>query len=71
MREVINISLPPAMVKTVQSAVKTGSYASTSEFFRDLLRNWQEDKLLRELHESRREISTGKGKVLRSLKHLR
>jgi len=71
MREVINISLPAPMAKTVKSAVKTGSYSSTSEFFRDLLRDWQKGKLLSELNESRLEIAVGKGKVLRSLKDLR
>ncbi len=71
MRKVINISLPSAMAKTVKTAVKTGSYSSTSEFFRDLLRDWQEGKLLTELNESRMELATGKGKVLSSLKNLR
>jgi Arc/MetJ-type ribon-helix-helix transcriptional regulator len=71
MREVINISLPLPMFKTVKSAVKIGAYASTSEFFRDLLRDWQEGKLLNELNESRMEIAVGKGKVLKSLKDLR
>lgn len=71
MRKVINISLPSPMVKTVKTAVKTGNYASTSEFFRHLLRDWQESKLLNELNESRVEISTGKGKVLKSLRALR
>ena len=71
MREVINISLPPPMAKTVKTAVKTGSYASTSEFFRDLLRDWQEGKLLTELNKSRLEIVAGKGKILKSLEDLR
>jgi len=71
MREVINISLPSPMAKTVKTAVKTGSYSSTSEFFRELLRDWQKGKLLNELNESRMEIASGKGKVLRSLKDLR
>lgn len=71
MREVINISLPAVMAKTVKNAVKTGSYSTTSEFFRDLLRDWQEGKLLSELNESRLEIAAGKGKVLKSLKDLR
>jgi len=71
MREVINISLPSPMAKTVKTAVKTGNYASTSEFFRHLLRDWQEGKLLTELNESRMEIASGKGKVLSSLKALR
>jgi len=71
MREVINISLPAPMANTVKNAVKTGAYSSTSEFFRDLLRDWQAGKLLSELGESRLEITSGKGKVLRSLKDLR
>lgn len=71
MREVVNISLPSQMVKTVKTAVKEGNYVSTSEFFRDLLRDWQAGKLLNELNESKEEIKLGKGKVLKSLKDLR
>lgn len=71
MREIINISLPAPMAKTVKTAVKTGSYASTSEFFRDLLRDWQAGQLLTELNESRAEIAAGRGKILKSLKNLR
>jgi len=71
MREIINISLPTTMAKAVKSAVKAGDFGSTSEFFRHLLRNWQESQLLSELNESRIELATGKGKVLNSLKSLR
>lgn len=71
MRKVINISLPHPVVKTVKTAVKKGGYASTSEFFRDLLRNWQKDKLLEDLNESRAGIIAKKGRVLKSLKDLR
>jgi Arc/MetJ-type ribon-helix-helix transcriptional regulator len=71
MREVINISLPSKMAKTVKKAVSDGNFMSTSEFFRELLRDWQKGKLLRDLEESRREIAAGKGKALRSLKDLR
>lgn len=71
MREIINISFPSAMVKTVKKAIKEGDYISTSEFFRDLLRNWQENQLLSDLNKSREEIRAGKGKVLKSLKNLR
>jgi len=59
------------MAKTVKKAVKTGEYSSTSEFFRHLLRDWQENKLLNELNESRLEITNGKGVTLKSLKDLR
>ena len=71
MREVVNISLPFSMVKIVKKAVKEGDYISTSEFFRDLLRNWQANRLLNDLKESSKEIKAGKGKVLKSLKDLR
>lgn len=71
MREIINISLPSPMVKTIKKAVKDGDYISTSEFFRDLLRNWQAGRLLSELNESRKEIKAGKGKTLKSLKELK
>ena len=71
MRNVINISLPPRMAQEVERAVKKGRYASTSEFFRHLLRVWNTHKLAEELEESRKEFETGKGKVLRSLRDLR
>lgn len=71
MREVINISLPETMAKTVKKAVKTGDFSSTSEFFRHLVRQWQEDLLLKEVNKSRRDIAAGKGKKLSSLRDLR
>lgn len=71
MREVINISLPEAMAKTVKMAVKKGDFISTSEFFRHLLRSWQEDVLLKEVNESKKEIAKSGGKKLKSLKDLR
>ncbi len=71
MRAVLNISLPEKMAMKIKKEVKTGKYATVSEFFRDLLRNWEESKLLAELQESRREIKVGKGRVLKSLKDLR
>ena len=72
MRNIINISLPAQMAKMVKQEVKKGRYASTSEFFRFLLRDYEEEnRILAELEESRREILTGKGKILRSFKDLR
>lgn len=71
MRNVINISLPPKMTREVEKAVKSGRYATTSEFFRHLLRLWNTHKLAEELEESRKEFEAGKGKVLRSLRDLR
>ncbi|OGY89024.1 MAG: hypothetical protein A2927_00670 [Candidatus Komeilibacteria bacterium RIFCSPLOWO2_01_FULL_45_10] len=59
------------MAKTVKTAVKTGDYASTSEFFRHLLRLWNTYKLAEELKKDRKQFMAGKGKVLKSLKDLR
>jgi len=71
MRQIINLSLPPELSSVVTKEVKTGKYSSTSEFFRELLRAWMEERLLIELNASRQEITAGKGRVLRSLKDLR
>jgi putative addiction module CopG family antidote len=71
MRSIINISLPHELKKEVDNAVKSGKYATKSEFFRALIRLWQEEKLLQELRESQKEIAQGKGKVLKSFKDLR
>ena len=71
MREVINISLPKELNKTVEEIIKKEKYATKSEFFRDLLRMRIEGKMLKELAESRKELSAGKGKLLKSLKDLR
>lgn len=72
MRNIINISLPAEMVKVVKQEVKKGKYASVSEFFRSLLRDYEEEsKLLAELEKSRREFEAGKGKVLHSFRDLR
>lgn len=71
MRQIINISLPAEVVKMIKEEVKTGGYASTSEFFRHLLRLWNSHKLLKELEEAEKEFKAGKGKILKSLKDLR
>ena len=71
MREIINISLPKELNKKVEELMKKGRYATKSEFFRDLLRMRIEGKILRELAESRKELVSGKGKLLRSLKDLK
>lgn len=71
MREIINISLSKDLAQSVEEMVKKGKYATKSEFFRDLIRMWIEGKILRELAESRKELTAGKGKLLRSLKDLR
>jgi len=71
MREIINISLPKELNRKVEELVKKSGYATKSEFFRDILRLWIEGKILRELSESRKELASGKGKILRSLRDLR
>ena len=71
MRNVINISLPQPLTTIVDKEIKSGKFASRSEFIRHLLRLWTENKLYSELEESRREISQGRGKLLKSLKDLR
>ena len=71
MRSIINISLPASLAAQVKKEVKAGHFASTSEFFRHVLRLWNEEKVLRELKASERDFARGKFKVLKSLKGLR
>ena len=71
MRKIINISLPAKLDEEVNRAVKSGNYSTKSEFFRDLMRLWQEEQILQSLRQSQKEIASGKGKVLKSLKDLR
>ena len=68
MRNIVNISLPPDLARTLQGEVRRGKYASTSEFFRHLLRTHQ---FAQELKKDRKSFNTGKGKVLQSLRSLR
>ena len=71
MRKIINVSLPEDLAKKVETAVKRGDYASKREFFRNLIRIWDEEEVLKEIRRSRAEIDGGKGRILRSLKDLR
>jgi len=71
MRTIVNISLPQSMAETVERAVEEGQFASKSEFFRALVRDWEAAKLAKELRVSKREIAAGKGKKLDSLADLR
>ena len=71
MRAIVNISLPQQLDLIVEKEVASGRYATKSEFFRSLLRAWSEEKLAKELEESRNEIRSGKGELLKSLKDLR
>lgn len=71
MRSILNISLPASLAVEVKKEVKEGKFASTSEFFRHLLRMWNTEKLLMDLKQSKKEIAQGKGMVLKSFKDLR
>ncbi len=71
MRQVINISLPEKMAKIVKKEVKSGDYASVSEFFRYLIRERNNYKLVEDLKKDRQMFEFGKGKTLRSLRDLR
>ena len=71
MRQIINISLPEKLSKIVDDATKNGQYASKSEFFRCLLRDWSEKQLIKELKQSQKEIKKTGGTLLKSLKDLR
>lgn len=70
MRNVINISLPPQLTHLVEKTVQDRHFASKSEFFRHLLREWMAGRLARELEDGRREYRAGKAKVLKSMKGL-
>ena len=66
----MNISIPEPMAALINQEVSTGKYASKSEFFRALFRDWSETKLAKELEESRNEMMAGKKKLLKSLADL-
>lgn len=46
--EKISIALTPDLAATVQEAVESGGYASTSEVIREALRDWREKRRLHE-----------------------
>lgn len=66
MRNVINISLPSDMTRLVEKEVKAHQFASKSEFFRHLIREWQHKELVNNVRESQKEHHAGKSKKLRS-----
>lgn len=62
--------MPPTLKKSVDRMIKDYNYTSTSEFFRDAIRAFQDYKLVKDIEESEREFAAGKGKRLRSLRDL-
>ncbi len=71
MRSILNISLPKELAVEVKREVKDGKFASTSEFFRHLLRLWNTEKLYRDVKKAQRDWEKGKNwKKLNSIKDL-
>ncbi len=71
MRTILNISLPKSLAAEVKKEVKEGKFASTSEFFRHLLRLWNTEKLYRDVQTSKKQFERGDYKVLKSIRDLR
>jgi putative addiction module CopG family antidote len=70
MRNIVTISLPKQLDEQIEKEVKTGKFASKSEFVRCLIRMWQEEKIYRELEQGRKEIEAGLGKEFKSMREL-
>lgn len=70
MRQILNISLPMSMVKIIKKEVKTGGFASVSEFIRHLIRLYNTEKLAKEVEADRKDFEAGKGIELKSLEDL-
>ena len=61
--------MPQELTKMVKKEVKTGNYASISEYFRHLLRT---HRLAEELNKAKKDFENGKNwKILRSLNDFR
>lgn len=71
MREVLNISITPELKKYIEKATKEGDYSSSSEFMRDLVRQWKKkQEVISDIKESLLEKKKGNYKELISLKDL-
>ncbi len=71
MRTIVNISLPKETAREVKEAAKAGGFATTSEFFRHMLREYQRAELARELRAERDTFKTGTWKRWTPLKSKR
>ncbi len=71
MRNIVTISLPKQLDEQIEKEVKTGKFASKSEFIRSLIRLWQEEKLAAEIDGSERDIAAGRYREIKSLEELR
>ena len=71
MRNIVTISLPKQLNDELEKEVKTGRFASKSEFVRCLIRLWQEEKLAKEISEAEKDIAAGRIREVKSLKEIR
>lgn len=67
-REIINISLPPAMAEDLRMEVSEQGYASVSEYIRHLFREEKKRLLARQLHTQRKKGTWIKARSLRDLR---
>jgi Arc/MetJ-type ribon-helix-helix transcriptional regulator len=70
MRQILNISLPMSMVKSIKTEVKNGEFSSVSEFIRHLIRLYNTEKLAKEIDLNRKDFEAGKGIELKSFEDL-
>ncbi len=70
MRSVISISLPATITKSIEQDMKTEHFASKSEFFRHLYRDWRAAKLAREFAEEDKNLKPGDTKVMKKVTDL-
>ncbi len=70
MRSVISISLPLTITKSIEQDMKEEHFASKSEFFRHLYRDWRATKLARELADEDRKLKPGDVKVMKKVSDL-
>ena len=56
MRNIINLSIPEDMNNYIKQEIKENNYTSVSEFFRKLVRDYKEEKLLKELKKDQEEF---------------
>jgi Arc/MetJ-type ribon-helix-helix transcriptional regulator len=70
MRQIISVSLPPSLVKSIDEAIEAGEYTGKSDFFRSLARQWQEQWTLKQLKSSSDDIHKGKGITLSQLEKM-
>jgi len=72
MRSIINISLPEELSRMVKKEVKKGNFASTSEYFRYLLKSRNNGALAKRLLKDKTDLESGKikAKELTSFKDL-